>query len=191
MDTNPVTLSAVTDSPEAAKRTALYAAVQLHRDRRGRPGNDEVLATAARFAQWLQAPAARLPVRAAGLTFEQGEPLKSSPTKQKRSHGGTMAVTMSDTQEVVLTCQPEDATGAPVGDTLTWASDDSGAIVTLQPSDDGTSCLVVAVGGAAGIGTANVSVTDGNLSGGEAVTVDPGAATQLVVNAGTPTDQGQ
>ena len=189
MDENPVTLSAVTDSPATAKRTALLAAVHLHSSRRGRPSDDLVLATAAAFTRWLLAPPARLMVRAEGLTFEQGDPSKSSPTHQKRSHGGTMAVTMTDTQEVVLTCQAEDATGAPVGDNLSWTSDDNGQYVTLQPSSDGTSCTVVAVGGASGIGTANVSVTAGHLSGGEAVTIDPGAATQLVVHAGTPTAQ--
>ena len=96
-----------------------------------------------------------------------------------------MPVSMTDSQEVTYACEAEDSRGFQVADTLTWSEDSGGAVVSLAPSADGTSCVVTAVAP----GTANITVTDGTLSGTDAVTVTPGAVAQLVLTPGAVTDQ--
>lgn len=93
-----------------------------------------------------------------------------------------MSVTMTDDQEVTYSVQAEDDKGQPVGDTLTWSSDDNGAVVTLTPSADTLSCVFAAVDP----GTANISVTDGTLSAADSIVVTAGAAASLVLTPGTP-----
>lgn len=93
-----------------------------------------------------------------------------------------MSVTMTDAQQVTYTCEPEDSKGFQVSDTLTWSSDDAGAVLTVTPSADGLSCVFAAVAP----GTATISVTDGTLSGSDLITVTPGGVATLVITPGTP-----
>jgi hypothetical protein len=90
-------------------------------------------------------------------------------------------------QQVVLTASETNAEGGAVtpADTLTWQVDNS-SVVTLQPSD--LTCLAVA----AGVGTANVTVTDpgANLtSAALQIVVTAAAATAIAISAGAPEDQ--
>ena len=96
-----------------------------------------------------------------------------------------MSVTLTDAQEITYTCEPLDSKGIEVSDTLTWSSDDGGAVVTLTPSADTLSCLFAAVAP----GTANISVTDGTLSGADVITVTPGSVASLVLTPGTPVSE--
>lgn len=96
-----------------------------------------------------------------------------------------MSVSMTDSQLVQYTVEPEDSRGIAVSDTLTWSSDDNGAVVTVTPSDDTLSCVFAAQAP----GTANISVTDGTLSGTDVITVTAGAVASLVLTPGTPTDE--
>jgi hypothetical protein len=97
-----------------------------------------------------------------------------------------MAVQLTDTQQVDLSVQPEDSKGNPTTDSgLSWSEDSGGAVVTLNVSADGNTCTVAA----GQPGTANVTVSDGTISGVEAVSVVAGSAAQLVVSAGNPVDQ--
>lgn len=95
-----------------------------------------------------------------------------------------MPVSMTDSQQVVLTASETDASGNSVTPgTLTWTSDT--AVVTLTPSADTLSCTAAA----AGLGTANVTVSDsaaGVTSDPEVITVAAGAATSISISAGTP-----
>ena len=169
----------------SARGTALDAAVALHASR-NRADDARVLDTASRFLAFLLEGPAVLAVVAAPLTSEQGDPGKSVPTVYVRTSEGDMAVQLTDTQQVDLSVQPEDTKGNPTTDSnLTWSEDSGGAVVTLSASADGTTCTVVA----GQPGTANVTVSDGTISGVEAVAVVPGTASQLVINAGTPVDQ--
>ena len=100
-----------------------------------------------------------------------------------------MSVTMTDAEAVTYVVEPEDSKGFPVSDSLTWSSDDNGAVVTLVPSADTQSCLIVA-----GVdGTATVTVTDNSvtppLTASDVITVVSSAATSLVISEGTPEDQ--
>jgi hypothetical protein len=96
-------------------------------------------------------------------------------------------VTMTDTQQVVLTAIETDGDGNTVtpSDQLTWTADNTSA-VTLTPSADTFSCTVTA----AGLGVANVSVSDPGLSltsqDPAQVTVTAGPATEISISAGTP-----
>ena len=93
-----------------------------------------------------------------------------------------MSVTMSDAQQVSYSVEPEDTKGIAVSDTLTWSSDDNGAVVTITPSADTLSCVFAAVAP----GTANISVTDGTLSDTDVIVVTAGPVASLVLTAGTP-----
>lgn len=182
----PVQLK-VAQNITSVRQAAMVAAAQFWASS-AHVGADKVLDTAASWASWVLAPATQLVITAAPVTFDQHDPGKNNPTISVPAPGGagTMAVTLTDTQQVSLSVKPEDSKGAPTtGDTVTWTADDSGAVVTLQPSADGLSCVVVAVAP----GTANVTATDGTLTGTDAITVDPGATSQLVLSEGPVTDQ--
>ena len=75
----------------------------------------------------------------------------------------------------------------------TWAAGGANpAIIALTPSADGLSCDLVATGT---LGTAQVTVSDVTDAAGDSIqgvldiTVVAEAATQLAINAGTPTEQ--
>lgn len=127
-----------------------------------------------------------LRVRVSPVTFTKGDPGQYRPTQYTDLGGGAVAVTMQDNQYVTLTVDPTDAEGNATADTgLTWAADQP-ALVTLVPSADGTQCNV----GAAGIGTVNITVTDGSgiASPADPITITAGPPTTLGIASGTPAD---
>lgn len=92
---------------------------------------------------------------------------------------------LTDTQQVSLSVDPEDSKGKSVADTLTWTSSDD-SVISLQPADDGKSCLCVAGNPGTGI---VVTVTDGTLSATDNFDVVPGAVAALKISEGTPEEQ--
>ena len=96
-----------------------------------------------------------------------------------------MSVSMSDSQQVSYTVEPEDSKGFQVSDSLTWSEDSAGAVVAMTVAADGLSAEFVAVAP----GAASISVTDGTLSGSDLITVTAGPVASLVLTAGTPEDQ--
>jgi hypothetical protein len=102
---------------------------------------------------------------------------------------------MNTTQEFVVTIKPVDRKGnpAPVDGTPTWLTDNAD-VVALEPSNDGLSCKVTAVGIP---GTASIQVTaDADLGSGVVpivgitdVEVTPAPATTIVLTPGPVTDQ--
>lgn len=143
----------------------------------------DVVDLADRYARWVRQGGFALLL--SPLTYPQG-PGPAVPT-QVTTEGDRTVATMTDAQQILISVQPEDSKGNDTTDSaLTWSADDNGAVVTLQPAADGTSCLFVANEP----GVANYQVSDGTISGGGTLTVTAGAATQLVVTEATPTDQG-
>ncbi len=165
----------------------LRLAVELHAIRdtspMWQPLPELVTETAGRFAEGLLARPYRLTLRPAPFTFPQGAPGPGIPTRTIGVR--EMSVTMTDAQQVSYACEPEDSKGVQVSDTLTWSSDDGGAVLTLTPSDDTLSCVFAAVAP----GTATISVTDGTLSGSDLITVTPGGVAALVITPGAPVDE--
>jgi hypothetical protein len=165
-----------------ARYEGLALAVEFHagRDEVLLPEPDEaVLRTASIFAAWLLQRPAKLALTVSPLTFEQGDPSRHHPTKRT---GDIMSVTLTDTEQVAYAVKPEDSKGFQVADTLTWSSDDAGAVLTVTPAADGLSCVFAAVSP----GSATITVSDGTLSGTDLVTVTAGAVASLVLTPGTP-----
>lgn len=174
---------------DECRAEGLRLAVELHSQQDFGTGTlygdtaGKILADAAQFALWLESRPHSLTLRPNPETYQQpGYPGPAVPT-QTGENG--MAVTLTDTQQVSYSVQAEDSKGQPVADTLTWSSDDAGAVVTVTPSADGTSCVFAAVAP----GTANISVTDGTLSAVDVITVTPGAVASLVLTPGEITDE--
>ena len=168
---------------DLARLEGLRLAVQLWEGRSSDGDiNGEVLSTGQLLAGVLYGTAAVLVLTASRWTFEQGRPALPVPT---RFLGENMSVQMSDTQEVTYAVAADDSKGFPVADTLTWSEDSAGGVVVATPSADGSSCLFVA----AAPGTATITVTDGNLSASDLITVTPGAVASLVLTPGAVTDQ--
>ena len=170
----------------AARLEGLRLAVELHaaHDQPWQPFEQQplperVLATAGQFANWLLARPHRLRLTVAPFTFPEGHPGPGVPTKHQ---GDGMSVTMSDSEQVTYAVAAEDSKGFPVSDTITWSSDDAGAVLTVTPSADGLSCDFAAVAP----GSATITASDGTLSASDLITVVTGAVTQLVLTPGTP-----
>lgn len=143
-----------------------------------------VTATANVFYGWLEGPAVMV-LAADSLTYQQASP--EGPGAQTVKRGNQVQLT--DTQQVTLSVAEVDSKDQPVtGDNLAWTVDNTAA-VTLTPSADGYSCLVVAQAD----GTATVTVADNSvtpaLTATDVITVVSSAATGLVVSEGTAEDQ--
>ena len=93
-----------------------------------------------------------------------------------------MSVTMTDDQQVSYSVEPEDDKGFATSDTITWSSDDGGAVLTVTPSADGLSCVFAAVAP----GSATITASDGTLSASDLITVTAGGVASLVLTPGTP-----
>ena len=173
---------------DECRAEGLRLAVELHSRQdfgNGQYGDTagKILADAAQFATWLESRPHHLTLRPGSETYQQpGYPGPAVPTK---TGDNGMAVTLTDTQQVSYSVEAEDSKGQAVSDTLTWSSDDGGAVVTVTPSADGTSCVFAAVDP----GTANISVTDGTLSAVDVITVTAGSVASLVLTPGTPSDE--
>ncbi len=164
--------------PFRERAVALGAAVRLLEHQSAAPLPSQVLGYANQFLAFLSG--ARLAVTADPMTYAQGSPSLSQAT---RYAGGIVQLT--DTQQVSLSVEAEDSKGQPTSDTLTWTSADE-TVVSLQPSADTMSCLVVA--GVPGTGVV-VTVTDGTISASESFDVVPGGVATLQITEGTPEDQ--
>lgn len=96
---------------------------------------------------------------------------------------------LTDSQLVTLTISAVDKKGNPVtfAGAPVWSVDNPN-LLSLTPSTDGLSCVVASVGP---LGTAKVSVssTTPSLSGTLDVQIVSGAATQLTIVPGTPSEQ--
>jgi len=144
-------------------------------------GAAEIIALAEQLAPWIRRGSLTLQV--SSLTYEQGSS-KSVPT-QISTEGDRIVATMTDTQQFTASVKPEDAKGFADPDTLTWSADDAGAVVTLQPSGDSLSCLIVAVAP----GVSNYTFTDGTASGVGVATVIPGGVASLALSESDPVEQ--
>jgi hypothetical protein len=157
---------------------ALDSAIRLFERKSLVPDPPLVLGCANAFLGWLSG--ARLVITADPKTYTQGSPSLSQAT---RYTGGTVQLT--DTQQVMLSVEPVDSKGFDTSDTLSWSSADD-SVVSLQPSADTLSCLVVA--GVPGTGVV-VTVTDGTISASDSFDVVPGGVATLQISEGTPEDQ--
>lgn len=90
-------------------------------------------------------------------------------------------------EQFPVTLQFVDAKGnpavAPLGVVPTWAVDHP-ELLTVTPAADGLTAVAVTVGPT---GVAVVTVTDGNITGTLAVTVEAGVITGITVVPGVPT----
>lgn len=155
------------------KIAALEAAARIHH---GTAQGHATLQSAQAFFQWLLRP------HPVSMTVTVGPPVEQGSTPPSME-GRAVAVSLTDTQQVVLTLAETDSKGQPVtGDTVTWTVDNP-SVVSLTPN--GYECTVAATG----VGTATVTVTDGALTATEAFTVTAAAPAVLTLTAGTPTDQ--
>lgn len=178
----------VMDSPDSNRVAALFAAVELlmyHGSEMGAEDlRDEVSETYATFLGLLEAPgpAISLLLTAGPITDQEtGQPFLS------HNEGPNMQI--PDNFKVDYTAEPVDSKGVVTGDSLVWASDDNGAVVTLVVSADTHTCTVSAVAP----GTANGTVTDNTvtppLSTPFVVSVVAGGTATLNLTAGTPVAQ--
>jgi hypothetical protein len=141
----------------------------------------EMIALAEQLAPWIRRGGLVLSV--SSRMFEQGSS-RSVPTEITHE-GDRIVATMKDNFQFTASVKPEDAKGFADPDTLTWSADDAGAVVTLQPSDDSLSCLIVAVAP----GVANYTFTDGVVSGSGVATVVPGDVASLALSESDPVEQ--
>jgi hypothetical protein len=123
----------------------------------------------------------KIVLRADPVTYEQGKPVLRDLTRY--TSGGHLQLT--DSQQVLLAAQAQDAKGFADPDTLTWSEDSGGAVVQLQPSADGGSCLVVAQAP----GSATVKADDGTINGSLAVDVTPAGVASIVITPGVAEEQ--
>lgn len=95
-----------------------------------------------------------------------------------------MSLIMTDVQHVSATLSGVDAKGNPASfsGVPTWQVSDP-TILAVTPAADGLSADIAAVGA---LGTAQVSVTDGTLTGVGSIQVNGDAATSLNLTFGTP-----
>lgn len=139
----------------------------------------EVQALAAQFGALIEGR--RLTVTTGALTYKQASADPPRPTPI--TAGGTVQI--KDSEQFSISVEVDDAKGFVVsGDQITYsASDDT--VVSLQPSADGLSCLIV--GGAPG--STVVTVSDGTISATEAVDVVAGDAATFKITEGAAEPQ--
>jgi hypothetical protein len=98
-----------------------------------------------------------------------------------------MGLQLTDSQQVHLTLAEKDKAGNPVSPSTVpvWLSSNTD-VVTLSVAADGLSADAVTTGA---IGSATISASSDNLTGTLDVTVVPGAAVTIELDAGTPTEK--
>ena len=139
----------------------------------------EVLARAARLAAFIEG--GRLTIRPGAFTYRQAS---ADPPRQTTITAGGK-VQIKDSEQFSISVEVDDSKGFAVsGDALTYTTSDP-AVVSLQPSADGFSCLIV--GG--NPGSAVVTVSDGTICATEAVDVVPGDAATFKITEGAAEPQ--
>ena len=138
----------------------------------------DALSRAAQFWAWIQGR--RITLTASALTYKQAS---ADPPRQTITAGGKVQI--KDSEQFSISVEVDDSKGFAVsGDALTYTASDP-AVVSLQPSADGFSCLIV--GG--NPGSAVVTVSDGTISATEAVDVVPGDAATFKITEGAAEPQ--
>lgn len=139
----------------------------------------EVLARAARIAAFIEGRT--IQVQTGAWTYKQAS--ADLPRRTVITTGGSVQI--KDSEQFSISVAVQDSKGFPVsGDTLTYSQADP-AVVSLQPSADGLSCLIV--GG--NPGSTVVTITDGTISATEAVDVVPGDAATFQITEGAAEPQ--
>ena len=167
-----------------AQQSALELAIQHCAANEIRASEEAVLDIAERFALWLGNPVMRLVIRPESMTYPQ--PHAGGKPAGTVFQGGI--VELKDTKQVRLNLDVHDWKGVdtaePAGVQLSWSTDDPG-VVSIQPSEDGLSCLAVA-----GVpGSCMVQISDGTRTGSLAFDVTPGDVSAISIVAGEPEDQ--
>lgn len=139
----------------------------------------DVTALAAQYAAWIEGR--RITIRAGAWTYQQAS---ADPPRPTVTTGGTVQI--KDTEQFSVSVEVDDSKGFPVsGDSLTYTAADP-SVVSLQPSADGLSCLIV--GG--NPGSTVVTISDGTISATEAVDVVAGDAATFKITEGAAEPQG-
>lgn len=125
-----------------------------------------------------------------GPVAEQIEPPKINRAYHRTQRGKVLAMfQLTDSQNCTLTVAFKDKKGNPVSDAhdLTWGVDNSD-VLTITPAADNRSCDISAVGP---LGSALVSVQDAadQIAGTLEVQVVSGAAVEVTIEPGAPTEQ--
>jgi len=186
---------ALNDHASTLRQAALDASQRLHAQIEGefalRPGVDrnettldaefDIRSTAETFYAWLNGTT--------HLSLERGPVTKQTPG----SPAGTTlneesTVQIHDDEQFTLSVHTTDAKGFETSDQIDWAVDNTDA-VTLQVSDDGRSCTVVAGQPGSAVITVTDSATDPVLSATEAVDVVAGGTATITLTEGDVTKQ--
>lgn len=164
-------------SADDARREGLRLAVNLYACRDSTDLHGQIIHAAREFAEILLGRPASITLVDPSIT----EAATGRPVQLQRT-GADMAVTITDTQiaDYSGAVAEKDTKGFPVSDALTWSEDSAGAVV----SGDGAGKFT-----AVAPGVANITVSDGTLVAGDAITVDAGAAASLLLGAPVVTEQ--
>jgi len=132
-----------------------------------------------------------------GLVSEQLAGLSYPPQRVPRNWKGWPkgelmgALTMTDSQQSVLTVSAVDKKGNPTAVTpgsIAWLVDNP-ALLSITDNGDGTATLKAVGPIGTGVVTVKATVNGADVAGTLDVTIVSGAPTQLTVTAGTPTEQ--
>ena len=186
---------ALNDHASTLRRAALDASLRLHAQiegefvlERGISGagtvmnaEAEIRDTAETFYAWLNGTI--------HLSLEHGPVTKQTPG----SPAGTTlneenAVQIHDDEKFTLSVRTVDAKGFETADQIDWTVDDT-AVVTLNVSEDGRSCEVLAGQPGSAVITVTDSATDPVLSATEAVDVVAGGTATITLTEGEVSKQ--
>jgi hypothetical protein len=181
-------------SGPSLRQAALDAALELHinmgglrlcegvsREQTITDAEQAVRETAETFAAWLNGTVRLLVTRSAVTKQTPGSPAGTTLNEEN-------AVQIHDDEQFTLSVHTTDAKGFETADQIDWAVDNTDA-VTLQVSDDGRSCTVVAGQPGSAVITVTDSATDPVLSATEAVDVVAGGTATITLTEGDVSKQ--
>jgi hypothetical protein len=185
----------LTDRASELRRAALDASLRLHDQIEGefalQPGvssadtvlhaEAEIRDTAEVLYAWLNGTTRLLLTRSNVTRQNSGIPAGESSTE------GT-PMQLHDDEKFTLSVRTVDAKGFDTADDIDWTADDT-SVVTLNVSDDGRSCEVVAGQPGSAVITVTDSATDPVLSATEAVDVVAGGTATIQLTEGDVTKQ--
>lgn len=178
------------DATALAREHALRAALELHLGIDGeltlQPGvdkratiaavEDDIRSTAETFAAWLLGTTS-IRLTRGPITKQQPPGLFAAPNPEG------VPVQIHDDEKFTLTVHTQDAKGFETSDAIDWTADNTD-VVTLQVSDDGRSCTVVAGNPGSAVITVTDTSTDPQLSATEAVDVVAGGTATITLTEG-------